>query len=1329
MSVSTTNGSCITQAAKLRTVYLLVAISLFAPILLLASDIPAQLAKTVITDDNGVTFTYRPVASSIENKSDGTIRVNFVGGDLLQEPGMPEVPAVIFTVAIPPDAEPIVSLLSRESGSIILGRFSIFTPESDKIAIQNESSILASSDYLPKRGATLGKAEIGSIGGVRIIRIPVFPVLSLRNPSQVDIAKSIEIRVNFNRSSDNFTPSVDQVRAKPNRLAKMVIINPDQAANWGRVTTSNFLEPKWPQGFLYKFEIKDENIYLLSFSDLISKGVNLPASGLPSNQIKLFGNGGFVLPQNPSTEVTVGLDECAIYIMDGGDGRFESGDWLAFYGRGAGGWTQDGQSGWHYRTNPYSTENVYWLNISPSASSNRMSVLGDDVLPDTSVSNSPARVHHEPDRFIYGQSSFIGGGLQWYAYTFDGPSQLSYPISLLHPDTSQSANVKLRLVNAYTGTSGSSSPLVEFSFNTNMIGSFFPIVYSRLETSIENFTIVGRMLRQGFNSVEFVQSRSNAKALFDWVEIKYTGKLTGVRSFESIGYNGNVKYQISNQTDPWIFDITNHNEVLLNRSQEFTISQESSKARRFFLTSRSAFSRVISEFIEYFPPESDISDLWSSANDVDMLIITPDGYWDVSEQMIDHYSKLDPPLRAARVRLSEIYNRFAGGLDDPTAIRNMLMYSIDKPWAGTPNYVIFCGDGDYNYRNIDRPELENFLPPYESESTAYCTDDWFVDFNTDGISSIIPEIPNGRFTASNIYELQAMIDKIVSYTEDPEFGSWRNNMTLVADDEWGASSSPERSHVIVQEEIWRDYLPPSSEITKIYLTEYERGVGREKLQAADDLIETINRGTVLVSYMGHGNPTLWAHEHVFTQSRDLPRIERSRRLPLYVAFTCDWGYWDNPQTQCFPEQLFALTGRGAIGTIASTRLTYSNSNSALAREFYTNLFDDSLVTIGEALAISKHRAVFGLGPTYHLLGDPSVYLANPRMSGEFTMPEPYPLTPLAMSTLQGRVLDADGSTVSDFSGELEFQIEDTGVNRVYIVKWYDREGNLHQDPLPYYLPGSSIYRGLYSIENGAFDGNFVLPIDVTLGSSLGRIVGYWHDEKTDGAFVIDSVAFANHAAVAIDTLPPEIDVFFNHRGYRSGDKIGQEPLLIVDLTDNSGINLTGKMGHGISISIDGGRPISLTNEFKYNLDSNTSGSLEKQIGPISSGFHTAEIVVWDSFNNFAVMEIDLEVVGEGDGLRVERVLNWPNPFNTTTQLTFEVNRPVEYEIHIYTVGGRSIWSTNGSLNRPGMVTDVEWDGRDYSGDSVGNGVYLYKVTAYDEDGEKSEGLGRIAFVK
>jgi len=267
------------------------------------------------------------------------------------------------------------------------------------------------------------------------------------------------------------------------------------------------------------------------------------------------------------------------------------------------------------------------------------------------------------------------------------------------------------------------------------------------------------------------------------------------------------------------------------------------------------------------------------------------------------------------------------------------------------------------------------------------------------------------------------------------------------------------------------------------------------------------------------------------------------------------------------------------------------------------------------------------------------------------------------------------------------------------------------------------------VESGQIKGNIIVPTDVTLGGEFGRVFAYFHNDVMDGIVALDSVVTATQAAPGEDNTAPEIEVLFDHRGYRSGDKIGKTPLLIVDVTDSSGINLTGKMGHGISVSIDGGRQISLIDDFNYELNSYQSGSLQHRIGPLTSGPHDLEIIAWDSYNNIGIKELKINVVDDEGGLTLARVLNYPNPFKSSTVLTFTVDRPVDYEIKIFTVDGRRIWDYRGRASDAGIESKAVWDGRDSAGRQVGNGVYLYQVNAWDENGGNAKGLGRIAYVR
>lgn len=1282
--------------------------TVLASLILLSGNVFAGISVAV-SDTRSVTVEYTPVfLSQVEN--DKTIRFQLDGGDNIYSPGKPILPVYYAYIAVPPVSEPTVRLIGRTPGNAIKGNIKVFEPlESDK----NQSYQIYS---IPAYNDVLGQVKEMSLSGIKILRIPIYPANINSQNSTIEIAEQIKIRVDFNQSE----VVTDYKPVRLSNLQSKLAVNAEQAREWGRYQTSNFDEVSWPKGYLYRFKIDQENIYSLTFDELVENDVELPTNGIASANIKLFGNGGGELPLDPGDPAPLGLMECAIYMDDGDDGVFQSGDKIIFYGKGVGSWVQDRERSWRYDINHYENYNYYWLNIDPSGGGKRMSGYQvEEMFPDKVTMTGIIRQHVEPERFIY-NSGFIGSGRNWYGYTFDGVSSSSYYIDLVDPDTSAQAKMRIRIADI----DPNGTPIIEIALNGDSIAVISPGSDSDPLNHIEIPKNIGSLLQNGRNTIKLTQTRTGMQALFDWLDLESYCSLSQSGAFEGIEYTGYVDYHVRSVNNCWIFDITDHNNVSLEQDSTITIYQRLPYTHRYYIADAGNLAQVTSPLNEYFPPESDIDDLFSVNNRADVLIFTPDGYWDVLEPLIENYQNREQHLTAKRIRLSEAYDHFSGGLLDPGAIRNLIHYAVDN-WAEPPQYILLCGDGDYNYRNIDRPAIENFLPPYEN--LTMCSDDWFVDFTPyehDSRSFPVPdpEIAIARITATNKYEVNAFIDKVIGYTEEPEFGPWRNRITIVADDEYGETGSHEYYHIADSETLCNQYLPDYIQKEKLYLTEYERTWGRQKPQSSDDLIEMINNGTLLVNYMGHGNPTLWSHEHVFVLSRDLQRIEPSRRLPVYIALTCDWAYWDDPSSQSFPEQLLTLENRGAIGCIASTRLTQGSPNYELARNFFQCIFDErNYITLGDALAFSKRAYQRDNSAYYHLLGDPALQLAVPKRTGKISS-MPMPLLPLDVSSVSGQVKSLSGALDPNFNGQLEFQLVDTEIKKHYQTE----SVNLY-----YNLSGPVIYRGLFSIDNGIFNGQFIVPRDVSLGDSLGKVIAYFNNDEIDGVIALDSVSYANQIADRVDFEPPSIDIYVGSRAFRQGDLVGTEPILIVSLTDSSGLNLTGAMGHGIQFILDGGKPADLTSYFRYNLNSYQSGSVEKKIGPLSAGEHTIEVQAWDSFNNIGSSEIEIEVTDASDGFTVERVLNYPNPSRGNTELTFRVTGQIsEYEIRIFTVGGREIQDYRGTVvDNTNYIRDIYWNGHDRDGRVCGNGVYLYKVIAWDELGNSAEGLGRIALIR
>ncbi len=1263
-------------------------------------------AEVVSTDASGVTIEYSPEFNAPWIDSNGNLQLSLRDGAIEQEPGKPEQPLRFITVAVPPGSKPTFRVNTWETGETVQGTFAshkIDETSDDKPALYRAPQ---STEFL----------NVFSMLGLATVRIPLYPTRIVGGSPEVITAKKIVGRLDFHSP----TKAISTIPIRINRLHKLLIANPEQAASWGRYKTSSFTMAGWPVGFLYRFDIEEEGIYKFTFEDLVGNGVTIDHSGIPSQQLKLFGNGGNELPLAPDADAPVGLKESAIYVEDGGDNLFGPGDWFIFYGRGAGGFIVDPAAGIRFSLNRYVVKNTYWLNIDPSGGGKRMDPIPDDVVASDTLTSVNCRTHFEPDKFIYGGTSFIGGGRDWYGFTFDGPSRISYNVNLPSVDPDDSAQLRLRIVKA----TGGFDPNIKLKINGVPIDSTIRPLYYFTDSAFV-ITIPIGVLHAGFNTVYLEQTRTGAAdALFDWFEISYSARLNSTLIFNgNRSFRQGVSYK-SSLADPWLFDVSNPSDVKVEQGASALIGIAPSY-RRFISTQSVDFLRRVPLFQSYFPPNEDIADLYSSGNRADILLIVPDNYYEAVESLYNHYARRDPPLIAARIRLSEVYNRFSGGLRDPAAIRNLLHYAKDN-WSTIPQFVLFCGDGDYNYRDLDRPADPDLFPPYEAgyEKSALCSDDWFADFTPPPERDLLPEMAIGRLTARKAWELEAIVKKIVSYDEEPEFGLWRNRITLAADDETSETSNYEFEHVEFSEQLARTIIPGYIDIVKVYETEYARLLGREKPLAAEALLSSINDGTLIVNYMGHGNPTLWAHERLFVLSRDFNRIKASKRLPLYIAFTCDWAYWDDPSAQSFPEQLLAVPDGGAIAAIASTRLTYSPPNQTLSANFYTNQFGDNDLTIGEALWLSKRQAWSSTSPTYHLLGDPSLRLAIPNKRGKFTSITPFPLPPLAKASINGNVLLDSGSVDQQFNGEVLFSLRDSSIPRQYTIGIDEAAITLY-----YTLPGATAYRGFLNLTNGNFDGYFIVPRDITLNGSNGRATAYFYNEDTDGIAYVDTVRFAGRAVSGTDTIPPEIRLYFDHRGYREGDQVSPEPLVILDLSDSSGVNLTGAMGHGIWLTVGDAKPLNITKSFRYLLDSYQKGSLEQKIGPLEPGKYPIKIEAWDSYNNLAVFKSEIDVVEAAGGLVIDRVLNWPNPFHEVSTLTFSINKPADYEIKIFTVGGRLIRNYQGHTNHNGIVSDVNWDGRDFTGARVGNGVYLYKVNAWDEEGGKADGLGRIAFIR
>ncbi len=147
----------------------------------------------------------------------------------------------------------------------------------------------------------------------------------------------------------------------------------------------------------------------------------------------------------------------------------------------------------------------------------------------------------------------------------------------------------------------------------------------------------------------------------------------------------------------------------------------------------------------------------------------------------------------------------------------------------------------------------------------------------------LPELSIGRFPAKNISEVENFSDKIVFIENNPNYGSWRQKITLVADD--AARPEPNhggiatgKSHTLNSETI-AEIIPSKIDVEKIYMLEYPEvsdasAYGVTKPDATEAVLSALSSGTSIINYIGHGSAFQLAQEKLLYLNRgDISTID------------------------------------------------------------------------------------------------------------------------------------------------------------------------------------------------------------------------------------------------------------------------------------------------------------------------------------------------------------------------------------------------------------------------------------------------------------------------
>lgn len=1118
-------------------------------------------------------------------------------------------------------------------------------------------------------------------------------------------------------------------------------------------------------GEWYKVRVSSSGIFKIDKQLLEEMGIDL-ASFNPQH-LNVYGNATPMLPISNALARPNDLIKNAIYAFGEADAVFHDNDYYLFYAQGPTKWTYNVGYGFRHAINLYDDYSYYYINVNPSESASRIQNEAEITNPaDFSVSTFNDYSFYEKE--LENQTK---GGKNWYGEKYD--YLLSYDFLFGFPNLVLSDSVKVNI--GFLSYGGSSNSYIETRVNSSLVDN--KLLTSSTSSYRRNFSEFYFVPSSNTINMNITLNRDNPvlNGWLDYIELNVTRDLvlsSGLsqmpfRNYEVLS-NGGVlgEYTIQNAFNASVWNVTdptNPINVFVQHTGTTTSFKSTNDSLKEFICLRGVPGQK-PEFVGNVEFQN-----LHALGYADYIIVHNSLFTQQATRLGELHEASGRSVHV--VSTDDIFNEFSCGVGDPTSIKSFLKMFYDRAGGNpslVPQDVLLFGDGSFDPK--DRiPNNTNLVPTYQkntagnSENTIndMSIDDYFVlldDGESDSPIDLV-DMGVGRLVVRNAEEANTAVDKIQHYlnngsslfatsnntcsdtTGESTLGEWRNYISLMADNQ-------HTNHFIDQQEEVYDSLSfyyPEFNFDKLYIDAFplEATTGGYR---SPDMVQRINervkKGTLIANYCGHGGETGLAQERVIT----IPQIEswdNINKLMLFVSATCEFTRFDDPERYSAGEIMNLLGTGGAIALFSTTRPVTFNTNDILNRNLMSRILTRDVngapKTFGQIMKETKILSASGSDNyrSFMTVGDPGLRLAIPEFKVIADSINGVAISSGLTDTLKALSHVRISGHVENNSG-----VKQTFYNGVVYPTVFDKEktittlGQTSQDvPTSFQIRNNVLYKGAATVSNGDFSFNFIVPKDINYNFGGGKISLYADNDSIDNYGAEYDVSIGGiDTTVSADDQGPEVQLFLNDENFVNGGVTDQSPVLIASVFDSSGINTVGSgIGHDITLILDGDtqNPIILNDFYASDIDSYQSGKVNYPLADLEEGNHTLTLKIWDVYNNSADGSIEF-VVARNENLALNHVLNYPNPFSTSTEFFFEHNQHCQFletQIQVFSVSGKLVKTINQLVQTEGFRTEgIHWDGRDDFGDVLGKGVYIYRVSVTAPNGEKVEKFEKLVIL-
>lgn len=1063
-----------------------------------------------------------------------------------------------------------------------------------------------------------------------------------------------------------------------------------------------------------KIQVAEDGIYKLTAADLKKMGF----SNL--DKVAVYGYGGWPLDEDFSTTYIDDVPEVAVW---------RSADYLLFYGKGPRKWEySSSDKSFIHTNNPYSNYGYYFVTEKETA--------GRTMEKAASAAGATLQVTTFDDYVLHEEElvSVNSSGRELYGESFTSTLSRDFTISV--PGiTNDEGKATLSFISRGNGT-------ITMNVDGNaLISGSVSVPSDEYEVARELYRERAWMADKGetvkVNIGYSTTGHKNVHLNYFRLQMKRQLKVyDNYTFFRSLSARGNASRFVIQGADAstLVFDVTDgvnpqQMETSLNGTELSFSIPASASLREFVVVKPSQIKapvtvgEVVNQNLHALPQQ-------------DMIIIAQPNFTTQAERLAEAHRTKDN-LTVRVVTPESIYNEFSSGTPDATAYRRFMKMFYDRKTseADAPKYLLLFGDGSFDNRRLTSAwksvDMSNMLLTYQTEnslsSQSYVIDDYFGFLDdADNKKSLQNKklcLGIGRFPIRTVEQATQMVDKVISYMENKNTGSWKNNLCFMADD--GSNTDGFMTEHMEFADQLAGYVEsehPEFLVNKLYYDAYKKDMTAGTYpDVRSGLQKLLKDGLLLFNYTGHGGTTALSDEKVLTQT-DINQFTYTH-LPVWVTATCDFTRFDDLNTSA-GEDVFLNKSSGGIALFTTVRVAYSRPNFPINDNVIRNLFERNngrRRTLGEVMQATKNTlsSVYKLG--FCLIGDPAVKMAYPEfgmkvttVNGQSVDGNSISFKALEKITVEGEVLDASGQLVTDFTGIVNPTVKDSKVT-VTCLK------NSNKDDSPAFTftdYPNTIFIGNDSVRNGKFSFTFTVPKDISYSNLQGKMNLYAVDTESgneaQGNFDNFIVGGTSDTAET-DTIGPEIRaLYLNDTTFVDGGQVNTTPYFVAELWDKSGVNITGSsVGHDMMLVIDESTVLSYNLNSYYELlpGEDGTGIVKFPIPALEPGKHTAEFWVWDILNNSTVRTFTFEVV---EGLKPFLFDVIATPGIAREQVTFHLmhNRPesrMRVGIMVYDLAGRQLWKHEES-GTSGLFENytVSWD-LTSGGARMRPGVYIYRA--------------------